>query len=43
MMLDTVVIDADAMTVALTWRGHVVLGRGAHDVEAISIGQGRLA
>jgi len=43
MMLDTVVLDADEASVALTWRGHVRLDRGAHDVEAISIGQGRLA
>ncbi len=37
LVLDTVVIDADAGEVALTWRGHHVLTRGAHDVRAIAI------
>jgi hypothetical protein len=39
LMLDTVVIDADLRTVALTWRGHVALERGAHDVRAIVLGE----
>lgn len=42
-MLDTVVVDADAQTVALTWRASVVLTRGAHDVRGILAGEAPLA
>lgn len=42
-MLDTVVLDADAQTVALTWRASVVLTRGAHDVRAILADEAPLA
>jgi hypothetical protein len=33
--LDTVVVDTTAMTVHLTWRGHIRLKHGAHDVQSI--------
>ncbi len=39
-ILDTVVLDADAGTLALTWRAHAVLSRGAHDVRAVHVGEG---
>lgn len=35
--LDTLVVDADAETVALTWRAHVTLTNGPHDVAAIAV------
>lgn len=34
--LDTVVIDADQMALHLTWRAHLVLKRGVHDVAEIA-------
>lgn len=36
--LGTVLVDADAETVALTWRAHVALTNGPHDVAAIELG-----
>jgi hypothetical protein len=38
--LDTVVLDADAATLSLTWRAHAVLPRGAHDLRAVRVGEG---
>jgi hypothetical protein len=40
MALDTVVVDADAQQVSLTYRAHAVLMNGPHDVKAISIKPG---
>jgi hypothetical protein len=37
MKLDTVVIDTDERLLMLTWRGHLVLRNGPHDVASIRI------
>lgn len=35
--LDTLVIDMDAGTVTMTWRAHLVVPRGVHDVVALEL------
>lgn len=37
MHLDTIVVDTDAMTLCLLWRGHAALPDGAHDVRWIAV------
>jgi hypothetical protein len=35
--LDTLTVDADAMTVSLVWRSQVPVASGMHDVAAIDV------
>lgn len=35
--LDTVVVDADARTLTLTWRGHLAVRNGPHDIRSIEV------
>jgi len=37
MNLDTLLVDTDALTVTMTWRGALRLRRGPHDVEAVNV------
>lgn len=37
MVLDTVVVDTDAMSLQLTWRGCLAVPRGAHDVDGFFV------
>ena len=36
--LDTVIVDADALTLTLLWRAHVCVRHGPHDVVAVTVG-----